>query len=363
MRYWLITLFSILIIFCGLEGFLGSLSPTLARTENTTLPRGKGQPIIVKAGLFFADVSLVNEKTSTFTATVDLRLRWKDLKKHDISRNELNIQGPEVDKFLSETWHPDVEIANLVGEPSFKNKGLIRDTDGQIELMERITGSFAIQLDVKKFPFDKQNLAVEIVVRNNYVDTVMLDYQRSEIEYSKPIEKMEISGWIPGTVEIKRENLIGWHGNSFSRLIMGLQVKRMLIGTISPIFLPLFSSLLIPLLAIWTNKFKDGEFQIESYELANIIIGGLFAMIALNYSVNSVYENISAGDNTVNRLFGLDYLALGFSLLINTTLFRFNLVKRWFGIYVQEQLYDYLIWSAPLLVFSTAVTFLMLSIV
>ena len=48
-------------------------------------------------------------------------------------------------------------------------------------------------------------------------------------------------------------------------------------GTFATIFIPLFASLLIPLMAPWMNGAKEGGFDIEGFELANFIIGGLFA--------------------------------------------------------------------------------------
>ncbi len=114
------------------------------------------------------------------------------------------------------------------------------------------------------------------------------------------------------------------------------------------------ASLLIPLMAVYMNKVQDGEFQIEAFELSNIVIGGLFAVIALNFTVNSDYPALGAGDNTVSRLFGLNYLVLAAALAIIVLLFRFNIVRNLCGRYVQEQLYLTIVWAAPVLVFATA---------
>ena len=106
---------------------------------------------------------------------------------------------------------------------------------------------------------------------------------------------------------------------------------------------------------------EEGEFQIEAFEQANVIVGGLFAVIALNFTLNAGYGMLGSTDNTVRRLFTLNYLALGLSLLINLTLFRFNLPMRWFGRYVQEQVYLFLSWAVPLLVLATALAFLLIA--
>ena len=76
-------------------------------------------------------------------------------------------------------------------------------------------------------------------------------------------------------------------------------------------------------------------------------------MIALNFTVNSAYQVLSSGD-PVNRLFTLNYTTLGISLLVNVLMFRFGVVERLFGRYVQEQLYFFLMWAVPLLVLTMA---------
>lgn len=142
---------------------------------------------------------------------------------------------------------------------------------------------------------------------------------------------------------------------------VSLDVRRLAGKTIPAIFIPLFASLFIPLLSMWLNKVDDGEFQIEAFELANIIIGGLFAVIALNFTIGAEYPALSAADNTVARLFGLNYISLATSLVVNLVLFRFNLIGRLFGKYVQEQVYLYLVWALPLLAMSTATAFVLVA--
>ena len=83
------------------------------------------------------------------------------------------------------------------------------------------------------------------------------------------------------------DRLAGWYGESHARLLVDLHVRRQPGLAVGPIFIPLFASLLIPLLALWLNRVEDGRFQIEAFELSNVIVGGLFAVIALNFTVNA----------------------------------------------------------------------------
>ena len=68
-------------------------------------------------------------------------------------------------------------------------------------------------------------------------------------------------------------------------------------------------------------------------------------------------------DNSVTRLFGLNDLTLAVSLLIIVLMFRFEVLRRLFGRYVQEQAFLFLLWAIPLLVFGTAATFLLVAMV
>jgi len=92
-------------------------------------------------------------------------------------------------------------------------------------------------------------------------------------------------------------------------------------------------------------------------------MGGLFAVIALNFTVNSAYEALGSGDNPVSRLFALNYTTLGIGLLVNVLLFRFGVVERWFGRYVQEQFYIFLSWAVPVLVLTGAGAIILVAVV
>ena len=118
--------------------------------------------------------------------------------------------------------------------------------------------------------------------------------------------------------------------------------------------IPLFATLLIPFLTIWLNRVKDGQLQLEAHSLINLLIGGLFAVIALNLSISSRYTALSVGDSLVTRLLALSYVTLGIAFLINLMLIRFRVVERLLGRYTQEQCYLVLRWAFPVLVLTMA---------
>lgn len=329
-----------------------------------SLPLEGGLPVIVRTGLRFEQIAAVDESEGSCTATVDLRLRWQDARlaypKEDGAAFQ-NFKDAAAEARMATMWAPKVELANAVGSPTFRTSSLRIYPDGQVEWMQRTTTKFATSFDPQRFPFDQQKLAAEVVVRGDDQDRVMLDYHQHDLNFGAGGSDRNLDRWAPGLTNIRREPLPGLYGALHSRLWVELQIRRLFTMAMAPIFIPLFASLLIPLMAIYMNRVEDGEFKIEAFELSNIVIGGLFAVIALNFTVNSAYPMLSGADNTVTRLFGLNYLVLGAAFGIIIVLFRFNLVQRAFGKYVQEQLYHSIVWAGPLLVLATAIALLLVA--
>jgi hypothetical protein len=233
--------------------------------------------------------------------------------------------------------------------------------DGQVEMMVRTTATFETPFEVERFPFDRQRLQVEVVSKRESVQRLSLEFEQDDLDFSRAPDSSELRDWAPGVVSLKRDVVNGWYGEYLSRVTVSLAMQRRAGSSAALIFIPLLASLLIPLLAIWMNRVEEGEFQIEAFELANVIVGGLFAVIALNFTLNAEYRTLGTSDNTVRRLFALNYLALALSLIVNLALFRFNLPMRWFGRYVQEQVFLFLSWAVPLLVLATALATLLVA--
>lgn len=329
-----------------------------AQDDRKALPQGTGMPILVRAGLSFVELAAIDENEGKFTATVDLRLRWQDLRQAYPAERaaagfEDHLDG-DADTKLAEIWHPHAVFGNQIGEPTFQRRGLRIFPDGRVELLQRTTAEFGAEFPLEKFPFDSQKLAVHIISRIEPVQRMQLDFRQDELEFSNTRYGSEIDGWTLGQVELTQAPVAAWRGEMNTGMKVALVVKRDQGSLLATIFVPLFASLLIPLLVLWLNKVEDGEFTVDAFELTNISIGGLFAVVALNFTVNSSFVNLAVGDNPVMRLFGLNYVILGLSIAIGILLYRYNVVKMAFGPHVQEEFFAYINWAIPVMVFSAA---------
>ena len=266
-------------------------------------------------GLRYVEVDSIDETEAAYTATVDLRLRWQDLRlqypPESAPQGFLEFRDEAAAAKIAEIWTPVVSLQNLSGEPSQQMRALRIFPDGRVEMMVRTTATFETPFEVERFPFDRQRLQVEVVSRRESVERLSLEFEQEDLDFSQPPDSNELRDWVPGVVSLKRDVVNGWYGEYLSRVTVSLAMQRRAGGSAALIFVPLLASLSIPLLAIWLNRMEEGEFQIEAFEQANVIVGGLFAVIALNFTLNAEYGMLGSTDNTVRRLFTLNYLALG----------------------------------------------------
>lgn len=68
-------------------------------------------------------------------------------------------------------------------------------------------------------------------------------------------------------------------------------------------------------------------------------------------------------DNPVVRLFAINYIMLAISFLVTIFLYRYYILRRYFGRFVQEEFFHVLCWSAPTLCFGTVAAILALAAV
>lgn len=336
-------------------------APSSPSAGAMTLPMGKGLPVVVRTALYFAHLESLDDNTGRFEATTDLRLSWHDSRLSYPPGEGLNgykqFLGAAADAQLAAMWVPGIKTLNRVGEASLTERRLRLYPEGRVELVIHSTALYKTQMDTARFPFDHQLLKVELAAPQDLPGAVDLDFRSDDVDFSRTAPDAELSGWELGLVSLQREVTQHWSGEQNAKVTAALQVQRLAGGSIATVFIPLFASLLIPFLATWMNKAEGGGFEVEAFELANVVIGGLFAVIALSFAISSAFPSIAAGDNTVTRLIGLNYVALGVALVIAVAFYRYKLLTYWFGGHVQGQAFRFLTWAFPLVFITTGLAF------
>jgi hypothetical protein len=346
-----------------------SAKPAVEKIEKASsllsIPLGKGLPVVVNTALSFQALEEFDEAKGTFEATSDLRLSWVDPRltypASEVLHGYKEYRMSAAEEQLVKIWTPSIGFVNRLGEPSMTERRLRIYPNGRVETIARTKAVYKTHVDVARFPFDQQKLQIELQVKEDTVETVDLDYLSDDLLFSRPGKRVELAGWELGLVNLKREMIAGWNGDRYAKVIAGLNVRRDASTTIATIFIPLFASLLIPFLATWMNRAEKDGFEIEGFELANFIIGGLFAVIALSFTIDSTFPLLSKSDNTVSRLIGLNFMALAIGVIITVIFYRYRLPARWFGPYVQQEMFKFLVWAFPVLFFTFGIGFVVIA--
>ncbi|HEU4405679.1 MAG TPA: hypothetical protein VFS43_10345, partial [Polyangiaceae bacterium] len=331
----------------------------------TTIPTTRGLPVLVRVAIFFLELKSFDDAKGEFEATTDVRLRWTDPRLRFTPGEGMpafrEYRGSAAEAQLAGLWTPHEEVTNRIEAAPYVGRRLRVFANGEVETITRTTAKYRAKVDAEKFPFDRQRLTLDVIIREETTDEVLLEVQRDDVEFSRAASTLELDGWTPSLVTLKTNTVAGWNGDRYSGATASLAVDRVPSTAFAPIFIPLIASLLIPLLAIWMNKANDDGFEIEAFELANVTVGGLFSVIGLSFAVYSSYGVISQGDNTVSRLFGLNYVTLAASLGVVILFFRFNVPRRLFGPYVQEELFEFLLWALPVLALGASIAFVLVA--
>lgn len=125
------------------------------------------EPTEVSVGAYLVGLSRMSDPSESFpTYDVEmfLNLSWKDPRVAfgDPGARAHVFQEEEAEEKLSEIWSPDIEIQNEIEQRRTESIELTILPDGSVDYEERFSATLNAELDLRRFPFDKQLLDMEI---------------------------------------------------------------------------------------------------------------------------------------------------------------------------------------------------------
>jgi hypothetical protein len=139
-----------------------ALGQTAPRNDELTAnrPDPDGVPTRISLAFYLVDIESIDDPQQEFTADLYLVARWRDarLVRPETSDDESQRLLP-----LSQIWQPDVGILNRRSMEATLPQVARVDTQGNVEYAQRVRGQFASPLDLRRFPFDRQQLEIRII--------------------------------------------------------------------------------------------------------------------------------------------------------------------------------------------------------
>ncbi len=237
----------------------------------TPPPVEGGGPVVVGVGFHFVDVGRMTAREETFDVTAHLKLRWRDPR----------LVGGAVE---GEIWRPAVTFDNAADAPRLHAPPTIEiEDDGWVESRVILSGKFSTPLDLRRFPFDSQDL----VVRLSLAD----DASRARFEVLEDAMPMHddvfVTDWsIEKQAHSVKPRRFYPGGDEYSRLEYLVRVERRPTFYIWRVLLPLA---LLPLIPALVFRFEPTNLQPQ----ISTCIGTLIAMLTFGYSVDFTLPKVA----------------------------------------------------------------------
>jgi hypothetical protein len=291
--------------------YSSSSSPWLRRGrpgvgDEASLPPGE-RPVTVNAGFFLVNLSSVAERNETFEADLYVHFTWHD--------SRLAFDGNEPRRYideaattrLSEIWSPAIEFVNTA-QPAITNRALKISPDGAVEYLLGMTSEFRANLDLRRFPFDRQLLEVRIesFLWNESEMIFAADPVRIGFNPESTFEGLVVKR---AASELRRSMVAGW-GTSFSEFVALIEVERRATFYIWTLFAPLALIFLISctVFVVDIDNFHDR---------VGISLTALLACIATQFAMSFNLPQIEYL-TIIDRIFLVTYFCVALGVLIST---------------------------------------------
>jgi len=218
-------------------------------------------PTNVHIGLYVDEVTEVDESSNSFRMQGFLDMIWCDQRLAFDSAEvgtdvEIFLEGDAIEE-LDEIWWPNLEYVNAVDDISIGNLVLLVHPDGTVEYRSKFGGHLSTNFDLRSFPFDEQDLLVEIESFEWASDTMVFLAQEGVVGFS---DEFHIPEWyitdISEHIESKKEPR---DHSEFSEFVATIHVKRDPGVYTTKVMIPLGIIILISMVVFWmdASAFED----------------------------------------------------------------------------------------------------------
>ncbi len=142
---------------------------------------------VVSVAVYLLDIPAIDDADQSFIADVFLRFTWKDPRLVHARETPCIVN-------LDEVWHPPLILLNQRKVEKQLKDDVQVFADGSVAYRQRYYGTFALQADLRSFPFDQQNLPVSVVARLPVEEVVII----ADPSIFSIADKISVANWVIG---------------------------------------------------------------------------------------------------------------------------------------------------------------------
>jgi hypothetical protein len=242
-----------------------SESPQIATSGNFLLgPPTDNGPVVVRASFEFDEISAINDESETFEFTGVVTLRWRDKRQAfdpvTAGVNEKIYQGDYQFNEIAPSWFPQVVLVNSAG--SYESRGVVLRArpDGSQTLIQKINAVAKTELNLRRFPFDRQSLKAVFEVLGFDDSEVVLQVEPGII--GSVSSEISIPQWTISGIDVSTRNrpasYAGGRGIA-SAFVTSIDVQRESFYVSRLVTLPLIVIVLLSFSVFWMDRSSLGD--------------------------------------------------------------------------------------------------------
>jgi len=273
-------------------------------------PNVGGESTEVTINVFLIDIDEIDDVRQRFNVDMFVSIAWQDPR---LALPEKERSGQIRTFPRSEVWTPRGLIVNDRGMRA--QLPLVVDVDalGNVVYRQRLTGELAVDLDLEDFPFDSQQLPIDIISYQYSPDQVHFS---TNARLAAHLEEFSIEGWRFTLSETKfGEFSVPAAGVVRPRITFMLEAQRKAQYFLLTMFLPMSLIVFMSWTAFWIQP------NVVPPRIA-ISTASIFSLIAFGFSIRLSLPRVSY----VTRA---DVFVIGCTLLVFLALGAAVIGSRW----------------------------------
>jgi hypothetical protein len=268
----------------------GVAAETEPRLPTATRPDPEGKATRISLGVFFIDISEIDDAKQMFKAEIYVMLRWKDPR---LASAETLRRMP-----LANIWQPALQIINRRGLDRVLPEVVQVDRDGNVRYDQRFQGTLAVPLDLRKFPMDDQVLALSIVSPGQSPAEIELVPD----ERCGRAQKFSIADWEIGPLNCSANSLPTPTGGDLAGFQCTMTARRLAGAYVYQYVIPLIFIVCMSWACFWMSAEQLGPRQ-------GIAVTAILTIIAYRFVLANQLPRVP-------YLTRFDYLLLGSTTLV-----------------------------------------------
>ncbi|MBW4618815.1 MAG: hypothetical protein KME17_05590 [Cyanosarcina radialis HA8281-LM2] len=271
------------------------------------------KPTEVDVGIYIIDFDDLDERDESFKLDAYLFLTWKD-RRLAFKPTQPGLDTKEYK--IGEIWSPQVRFVNIeLGRETAYNQIQVK-SDGTVYYRERFNGTFNSEMNLKRFPFDRQQLKLVLESPLNDKSTIAFTVDDNKTGKS---EDAFLTGW---TLEDYRVFIVDRQFDvdpvAVNRYVYEIGIARSYNSYIWNIILPSLFIIGVSWTVFWSRSFESN---------VAISFSSLLSAIAFNIVIAEELPKV-AYLTWINGFISIGYIFLCLSIVQIVIKHNFNVKKK-----------------------------------